>query len=298
MKIFDCFMFYDEELLLDIRLNILNKFVNYFVVVESKFFHNGKARKLKFDISKYSKFRDKIIYIIHDNKPSGIREVFDADDHSLRSEKLIMNAHLRENDHRNHIQNGLNKADKDDLILISDVDEIPNLELINLKNIKNEILMFEQAIFYYKLNRYLPNFNWYGTKGCKKKNLLNPQWLRSVKNKKYSFWRIDTFFSKLKYINKYYIKNGGWHFSNLKSYDDIELKLKSYLHHRDYEVEELGREKIKSLINENKTIYDMFGDKTSKKYSDDKRKKLEIFDMKNLPNYIQENQKNLKEWID
>jgi beta-1,4-mannosyl-glycoprotein beta-1,4-N-acetylglucosaminyltransferase len=158
--------------------------------------------------------------------------------------------------------------------------------------------MFEQAIFYYKLNRYLPNFNWYGTKGCKKKNLLNPQWLRSVKNKKYSFWRIDTFFSKLKYINKYYIKNGGWHFSNLKSYDDIELKLKSYLHHRDYEVEELGKEKIKSLINENKTIYDMFGDKTSKKYSDDKRKKLEIFDMKNLPIYVQENQKNLKEWID
>ena len=298
MKIFDCFMFYDEELLLDIRLNILNKFVNYFVVVESKFFHNGKARKLKFDISKYSKFRDKIIYIIHDNKPSGIREVFDADDHSLRSEKLIMNAHLRENDHRNHIQNGLNKADKDDLILISDVDEIPNLDSINLQTIKSKIIIFEQAIFYYKFNRFLPNFTWYGTKSCKKKYLKNPQWLRNIKNKKFSVFRLDTLFSKKKYINKSFVENGGWHFSNIKNANDIQLKLKSYLHHRDYEVEELGQDKINELILNNETIYDMFGDKTSKKYGDDKRKKLEKYKFENLPEYIKKNKDKLTEWID
>ena len=75
MKIYDCFMFYDEDVILDLRLNILNEYIDYFVIVESKFFHNGKERKLRFDIEKYTKFRDKIIYIIQDNQPSGIQEI-------------------------------------------------------------------------------------------------------------------------------------------------------------------------------------------------------------------------------
>jgi len=158
--------------------------------------------------------------------------------------------------------------------------------------------MFEQNIFYYKLNRYLPNFIWFGTKACKKKNLLSPQWLRNIKKTKYNFYRLDTFFSKTKYIKKKYIKNGGWHFSNLKNSSDIELKLKSYLHHRDYEVEELGQSKIDYLIKQNKTIYDMFGDKSSKKFGDDKRKNLEKFEIKKLPNYIQDNIEKYKNWID
>jgi beta-1,4-mannosyl-glycoprotein beta-1,4-N-acetylglucosaminyltransferase len=178
------------------------------------------------------------------------------------------------------------------------VDEIPNFNSINLSKIKNQIIMFEQEIFYYKFNRYLINFKWFGTKACRKKDLQSPQWLRNIKNKKYPFWRIDTFFSKNKYINKIYIKNGGWHFSNIKDAEDIELKLKSYLHHRDYEVEELGSNKIKELIKSNKTIYDMFGDKKSKKYGDEKRKILEKYDLNKLPQFIQENQNKLKKWMD
>ena len=60
MKIFDCFMFYDEELVIDLRFNILNEHVNEFVIVESKFTHSGKKRELLFDINKYSKFKKKI----------------------------------------------------------------------------------------------------------------------------------------------------------------------------------------------------------------------------------------------
>ena len=56
MKIFDCFMFYDEDLLLDLRLNILDQHIDFFVIVESKYFHNGKERQLKFDIKKYNYF--------------------------------------------------------------------------------------------------------------------------------------------------------------------------------------------------------------------------------------------------
>ena len=84
----------------------------------------------------------------------------------------------------------------------------------------------------------------------------------------------------------------------IKNANDIELKLKSYLHHRDYEVEELGTEKINQIIKNNETIYDMFGDKTSKKYGDDKRKKLEKYEFKNLPEYIQLNKNNLMDWFD
>jgi len=298
MKIFDCFMFYDEDLLLDLRLNILDQHVDFFVIVESKYFHNGKERQLKFDIKKYKQFENKIIYIVHENEPAGIHKVNKADDKSIKSYKLITNAHLRENDHRNHISQGLNSATDNDLILISDVDEIPNFESINLEKIKNQLIFFEQSLFYYKLNRYLPNFIWYGTKGCKKKYLKSPQWLRNIKSKKFLFWRLDTLFSDTKYINKYFINDGGWHFSNLKNAEDIELKLKSYLHHRDYEVEELGAKKINELIKNNQTIYDMFGDKTSKKYGDDKRKKLEKYEFSNLPEFIKLNKDKLKEWID
>ena len=298
MKIFDCFMFYDEDLLLDLRLNILDQHVDFFVIVESKYFHNGKERQLKFDIKKYKQFENKIIYIVHENEPAGIHKVNKEDDEGIKSYKLITNAHLRENDQRNHISQGLNNATDNDLILISDVDEIPNFESINLEKIKNQLIFFEQSLFYYKLNRYLPNFIWYGTKGCKKKYLKSPQWLRNIKSKKFLFWRLDTFLSDTKYINKYFINNGGWHFSNLKNAEDIELKLKSYLHHRDYEVEELGIKKITELIKNNQTIYDMFGDKTSKKYGDDKRKKLEKYEFSNLPEFIKLNKDKLKEWID
>jgi len=298
MKIYDCFMFYDEDVILDLRLNILNEYIDYFVIVESKFFHNGKERKLRFDIEKYTKFKDKIIYIIQDNQPSGIQEIFKDDSHGTISAKEINNALLRENGQRNIISQGLKMAADNDLILISDVDEIPNLEKVKLKETKNEILMFVQDIFYYKLNRYLPNFQWFGTKGCLKKNLKSPQWLRNIKNKKYSFLRIDTFFSDKKYINKKFINHGGWHFSNLKNAEDLELKLKSYLHHRDYEVEELGKEKIEKLMKTNQTIYDMFGDKTSKKYGDDKRRKLDIYEINKLPIFIQKNLEKYKNWID
>ena len=298
MKIFDCFMFYDEDLLLDLRLNILDQHVDFFVIVESKYFHNGKERQLKFDIKKYKKFDHKIIYIVHENEPTKIHKVNKEDNEGIKSYKLITNAHLRENDQRNHISKGLNNAKDDDLILISDVDEIPNFESIKLEKIKNQIIMFEQNIFYYKLNRYLPNFTWYGTKGCKKKYLKSPQWLRNIKSKKFLFWRLDTLLSDTKYINKYFVNNGGWHFSNLKNSTDIELKLKSYLHHHDYENEELGKEKIEELIKNNSTIYDMFTDKTSKKYNDKSRQQLEKFDMNKLPLYIQNNFNKYKDWID
>ena len=298
MKIIDSFMFFDENMMLDLRLNILDKYVDYFIIVESKQYHNGKDRTLQFRLENFKKYKDKIIYIVQEGVPKGILELSDDDGHGETSAKLITNAHLRENYQRNQIMRGLTKATDDDFILISDVDEIPNLDIVNIKNVKNKYIMFEQKIFYYKFNRILPNFTWYGTKACKKKFLKSPQWLRNFKNKKFPVWRLDTLFSQKKFIDKFYVKNGGWHFSNLKNADDIELKLNSYLHHRDYEVEKLDLKKINRVISNNETIYDMFGDKRTKKFGDEKRKKLEICENNILPYYIQQNRKKFEDWLD
>ena len=297
MRIFDCFMFYDEEVVLDIRLNSLKNSVDCFVIVESKFYHNGKKRDLKFDINKYPKFKDKIIYIVQDEEPLNLETVKKEDDEGTKSYKQIFNAHKRENFQRNQISKALDKANEDDLIMISDVDEIPNLKDLNVAKVNNKIVIFEQEIFYYKLNRYLEGFTWHGTKACKKKNLKSPQWIRNVKNKKFGFWRLDTLFSETKYINKIFIKSGGWHFSNLKNPVDIENKLKSYLHHRDFDVENIDLKEISKLMKNNETIYDMFADKRGKKFSENKRK-LNLYPKNKLPQYILGNENKFKEWLD
>ena len=74
MNIYDCFMYFDEDLLLDLRLNILDKYVKKFVITESTYLHSGKKKKLNFDIKNFQKFKDKIIYIVVDKIPNGIEE--------------------------------------------------------------------------------------------------------------------------------------------------------------------------------------------------------------------------------
>jgi len=191
-------MFFDEDQVLDIRLNVLNKYVDYFVIVESTFNHKGEKRNLLFNQKKYKNFNDKIIYLVYDKISDSVKEVKKEDNKKIQDYKYIMNALYRENSQRNFILEGLKDANENDLILVSDVDEIPKLNTETLKNVKNEILVFKQDMFYYKFNLSLPNFKWSGTKGIKKKNLISPQWLRNIKNKKYPFYRLDTLFSKKK----------------------------------------------------------------------------------------------------
>jgi beta-1,4-mannosyl-glycoprotein beta-1,4-N-acetylglucosaminyltransferase len=296
MKIFDCFMYFDEEIVLDTRLNTLDEFVDYFVIVESKFTHKGDPRDLKFNMNKFEKFKDKIIYLIYDNQPKEIEIVKSEDSANEKSKKYIFNAAYRENGQRNHIEKGLVDAKEEDIILVSDVDEIPNLSGINFSKINEKIVMFKQDMFYYKFNLYLPNLIWTGTKACKKKNLISPQWLRNIKDRKYSFFRIDTFFSKTKFTSIKIISDGGWHFSNIKTPKEIEFKLKSYLHHREFDENPLSVDQIDKIIKNKLAIYDLKVDKTVNKIGNGN--KLEKFDINKLPNYIQINQNDLKDWID
>ena len=296
MKIFDCFMYFDEEIVLDLRLNTLDRYVDYFVIVESTFTHKGDKRNLKFDNKKFEKFKDKIIYLTFDKDPDGIEAVYENDNEGEKSRKYILNAAKRENGQRDYIINGLKKASPEDLILISDVDEIPNLENINLDNLKEKILMFQQDMFYYKFDLKLPNIVWSGTKGCRKKDLLSPQWLRNIKDKKYSLFRLDIVFSKIKYNSIKFIKNGGWHFSNIKTPREIEHKLKSYLHHREFDQEPLSLDQIDNIIKNKQAIYDLKVDKTVNKVGSGS--KLVNYNFEKLPIYLKENKENYKEWLD
>ncbi len=296
MKIFDCFMYFDEEIVLDLRLNALNQYVDYFVIVEGKFNHKGENRDLLFNKDKFKKFKDKIIYLAYDEVSTKVENINDKDSENEKSRKYIMNALYRENGQRDFIQRGLEKANENDLILISDVDEIPRLDQLDFDKIRNRIILFRQDMFYYKFNLCIPNFKWTGTKGCKKKNLVSPQWLRNVKDRKYPFFRLDTLFSNKKYIDVKIINSGGWHFSNIKTAKEIEHKLRSYLHHREFDAVPLTINEIEKMVKDKRAIYDLKVDKRVNKIGNGSY--LQKFEFTKLPNYIQKNKKNYIDWIE
>ena len=124
------------------------------------------------------------------------------------------------------------------------MDEILNLSNLKLENISNEIILFKQNFYYYKFNLKLEICR-LGTK-VKYKMFKSPQWLRNIKIK-ISFLRIDILFSDKKYSNIKFIENGGWHFSNMKSPAEIE-KMRTYLHHREYDINPLGEKKLSKLL--------------------------------------------------
>ena len=156
MKIYDCFSYWDEDLLLNLRFNLLSDIVDYFVVVESTRTWQNNKKELKFDIEKFYKFKNKIIYIPVKDMPGG------------------KNPYIRE--------------------MISDADEIPNPDKIKNFQPNMKYAVFRQKHFYYKLNMISSqNPFWYGSRICIRKSLKSPQWLRELKFKKRPFWRIDKY---------------------------------------------------------------------------------------------------------
>jgi beta-1,4-mannosyl-glycoprotein beta-1,4-N-acetylglucosaminyltransferase len=260
MKIFDCFLYSNEDLILDVRLNTLSDYVSRFVIVEANKDHQGKEKKLNFNINNFQKFKNKITYLVVDDFPKNLTNW------------------QRENYQRNFISNGLHDAQEDDYIIISDVDEIPNLE--NIDSIKkNKYSVFEQKMHYYKFNLLnITNPNWYGSRICKKKYLKSPQWLRDQKIKKKYFFNFMR-------INWNIVKNGGWHFSFLLSPDDIKYKIESFAHSEFNNSKFNNIDKIKSSIENNHDLFDR-----NLEY-----KKVAIDS--SYPKYILGNKDKFKDWI-
>lgn len=296
MNIYDCFMYYDEDLLLDIRLNVLDKYVKKFVITEATYTHNGSKKKLNFNIQNFIKFKDKIEYIIVDQQPPSIKEINKNDAAEISEEKLILNGMARDYYQRECLKKGLKNLDKDDLIIISDLDEIPNLENLKINEVKNNIVIFQQKMFYYKLNLLYDEFIWAGSKAVKYKNFVSPQWLRNIKSKKYSFWRLDVLFSKKKYSNLNYVKNGGWHFTCIRTPEDLEKKLLNFAHHYEFEQSGLKLTDLKKLIKEKRVMYDHSVDQTGYKWSG--KSILKTVNNNELPLYIRNNINKFKDWLD
>jgi len=268
MAIYDCFQFFNEEQIVDLRLNILDKFVDFFVIVESTCDHQGNAKKLNFDLEKFKKFKKKIIYIVVDDTAEAIKK------------KHISGESLVEQHQRNSIMRGLEKSSEEDLIILSDADEIPDLTKLNVFDKKNKYAVFSQKMFNFKLNLLNESENnWHGSKICLKKNLKSPQWLRNLKFKKYPFWRID------KPKNLQIINNGGWHFAYLQTPENISKKIKSFSH-GEFNISDFTDEKkIEEKIKLRKDIFNRGFN----------YRKVEIDHT--FPKYIFDNKEKLKEWI-
>lgn len=267
MKIFDCFTYLNEDFILSLRFNILDKYVDYFVVIEGNKTHSGEIKKKNFNIKKFLKFKKKIIY-------------FFINDFPFSKDRWVL-----ENFQRNYIKKVLenNIIEDHDYIIISDADEIPNLEKIKEIRLNQEdIYAFEQKTFYYKINLLNPKDTpWYGSKLVSYKKFINltPQFIRSYKSKQYPFWRID------KLRNVKIIKDGGWHFSYLNNVNKIQYKLKSFAHSEFSNKKFFNKARIQSRI---KKLSDLFNDNIS-------LKKI-IVDNK-YPNYIYMNKKKFKKYI-
>ena len=269
MRIYDCFSYWDEDILLDLRLNILDEHVDYFVIVEGNRTWQNNYKKLRFDINKFLKFKKKIIYIPVEDMPGGD------------------NPYKRENFQRNCISRGLINSSDNDLIIISDLDEIPNPTELNKFQKKMRYAVFKQKHYYYKINsQSQKNPYWYGSRICIKKYLKSPQWLRDLKFKKRPFWRIDKF--RLNNI----IDNGGWHFCNLKTAEELLYKYNNlcetndpYIFKEKIDPKYLDVSEIKKKITQGK---DIIG-------------REEIYKPQKLdntfPKHIIENIEKYKDWI-
>ena len=168
MKIFDCTTFFDEKLMMEVRFNVLDQYVDKFVVVEANFSHSGKKKRLNFNIDDYPKFKKKIIYIILEKEPTNIKTIKDNNN----KENFIIkrfNSIKRIEEQRNKIIDGIKEANEEDFIIYSDNDEIPNLKNFDFVKNKNKIIIFKQKLYYYKFNLHYSKINWFGSKACKKK---------------------------------------------------------------------------------------------------------------------------------
>ncbi len=263
-------MYFDEDLVLDIRLNTLNEIVDRFVVCEATKDHAGKKKELKFNKAKFSEFEQKIEYIVVEDIPENVKS----------NKKNWHKSHIRDQYQRNAISRGLKDCSPDDWIMISDIDEIPDPKRIREFDIREKYACFLQKNFQSKINLLnVTESYWPGTKICQKKDLKSPQWLRNIKTKKRPFWKI------LSDKQPQLIKNAGWHFSFLKKPESIIKKIKSFAHQEFNSSKFTNKNNIKMKISKGEDLFDR----------DIKYNIVNIDE--SFPDYIFENKNKFKDWI-
>jgi beta-1,4-mannosyl-glycoprotein beta-1,4-N-acetylglucosaminyltransferase len=236
MKIYDCFTYFNEDQLLKLRLETLWDVVDIFVICESVLTHTGQKKSINFDIERYNKYKKKIRYLLIEN--------YDFES---------SNPWVYENYQRNYLSNGFMDARPEDWIIISDLDEIPNPDVISQFNPNKYLLAsFEQSVYlYYLNNKVFSSGNpsvWSLPKITTYKNYKNifksPQNVRVFK----SVGIFRGIKRALVKIRTQKIKNGGWHFTWMGGVDKIILKLKNTAHQEFNKPENLNPTEIEKKI--------------------------------------------------
>ena len=227
--IYDCFTFYNENNILNKRLLYLNNGIDKFVVVESTVTHRGNPKELYFDISVFpEEIQKKIIHIVVEDNPT------DKDPWT------------RENHQRVCIQRGLNDATDDDIILVSDVDEIPNEIVVKqldsvLNNNDLNIVSFHMYAFEFSLMNMQVREPWFGTVAIRykfmKENSITPQQMRQTR------WSHPR------------LMRAGWHMSSFGDSKFVNNKMQNFAHCYDKTFKELNEDTIKQNM-ENKLSSD------------------------------------------
>jgi len=217
---YDCFTFFNELDLLEIRLNVLNDVVDWFVLVEATKTHAGNDKHLLFEQNKerYKDFLPKIIHVIVNDYPN------------------FETSWTYENHQRNCIIRGLSDAKKEDILLISDLDEIPNPDAVKVAKTISGIKVFEQKAYYYYLNFlcYTAPVWRCGTKMLTFGEFQSFEDHYSVSYNEYLLPAVNQGVTATKirclWSGVHLIKNAGWHFSYLGGIDAIVAKLEAFAH--------------------------------------------------------------------
>lgn len=265
MKLYDCFIYSGEDELLELRFTILDKDIDFFVIVEGAKYFSGKIKKQLFSIKKFEKYKNKIRYFYINDFPEHLGDNW-----------------VYEKFQRNALSRGLYDAQSNDIILVSDADEIPNLNCKKFLNYDSSV--FLQNFYYYKIN--LLCFEglkwknkWAGTKAIKFKYFESAQLTREMRVKNIPFWRID------QKIKRKLINEGGWHFSYLMTPEEIINKVKNFSHTEFIEFAEVKH--IEKMINEKKDLFNR------------ENMKFRIAQIdKSYPEEIYKNQNKYKKWIE
>jgi beta-1,4-mannosyl-glycoprotein beta-1,4-N-acetylglucosaminyltransferase len=237
MKIIDCFIFYNELDLLIYRFNLLNNIVDYFIIVESTHSFIGKKKNLVFNENKhlFEKFTNKIIHIIVDDFPYKYHNV------NIDSNDVWNNEFFQ----RNAISRGINyikDLSQSDLIIISDLDEIPDpytLDKIKKGSIIVDINKLEMDLYYYNLN-----------------TRFKSKWMlcKIISYKKYNELNISC--NEIRNTDCSNISNGGWHLSYFGDKYFIQNKIKNFSHQELNIDEYTDLEKIEERIQNSKDAFD------------------------------------------
>ena len=264
-KLIDCITFFNENMMFDLRYNILKNHIDFFVICESRYDHKGNEKKLNFNLDKNFD-KSKIKYITLDNP-------FPNNTNEWQKQAV----------QREHIIKNLDFANKEDYIFFSDPDEIIRPEILVNFNLNKKYGIFLHDCFNYKINLFNPyETPWEGTRVTKKKNLKSIDFMRQKiksKNLKYKFFRFD----KEKSIELF--NNAGWHFNNILSPSEISTKLKTFAH-TEFSSDNFSKEEIiKSKIDSYSDLFER-GHKYIKVKLDN-----------SFPDFIVKNKEKFDDWI-